>query len=290
MSAVLEQETERAPTVPAAITPMRLIELAVMQGAEIDKLERLLAMQERWQATEAKRQFTEAIAQFKSKPLAIYKNKRVSYPNKTGGRTDYKHATLDNVCQTIISGLSAVGISHKWTPEQKGSLIKVTCVLTHKAGHSETTSLEANADDSGGKNSIQAVGSTVSYLERYTILAATGLAVKDQDDDGAAAGPRKADPEEVYRVEPRTVIDQPTARTETAPRRETRPSVEDTPARAVPDAKPMTEGQRNIITAKLKNASLSGVDLQAHFGRPLADPSWNYDDFNRIAAWIVSRR
>jgi hypothetical protein len=51
-------------------------------------------------------------------------------------------------------------------------------------GHSERTPLEASPDASGGKNGIQAVGSTVTYLQRYTLLSATGMAVQDQDDDG----------------------------------------------------------------------------------------------------------
>jgi hypothetical protein len=54
-------------------------------------------------------------------------------------------------------------------------------------GHSESTSLSASPDTSGSKNAIQAIGSTVSYLQRYTILALTGLATEDMDDDGHAA-------------------------------------------------------------------------------------------------------
>ena len=53
-------------------------------------------------------------------------------------------------------------------------------------GHSESTTLEAAADQSGGKNAIQAIGSTVTYLERYTLLALTGLATHE-DDDGAGS-------------------------------------------------------------------------------------------------------
>jgi enoyl-[acyl-carrier-protein] reductase (NADH) len=62
-------------------------------------------------------------------------------------------------------------------------------VITHEQGHSETTSLSAGADDSGKKNNIQAIASTVSYLERYTFLAATGLTAKDMDDDAVSAEP-----------------------------------------------------------------------------------------------------
>ena len=62
----------------------------------------------------------------------------------------------------------------------------VTCKITHELGHSEETSLSAPADSSGSKNAIQAIGSTITYLQRYTLLALTGLATHEQDDDAQA--------------------------------------------------------------------------------------------------------
>jgi hypothetical protein len=43
---------------------------------------------------------------------------------------------------------------------------------------------------SGSKNAIQAIGSAVTYLQRYTLLSATGLAAKNGDNDGADASPK----------------------------------------------------------------------------------------------------
>ena len=60
----------------------------------------------------------------------------------------------------------------------------VTCKITHVKGHSEETTLSAPSDTSGSKNAIQAIGSTITYLERYTLLALTGLATSEMDDDG----------------------------------------------------------------------------------------------------------
>ena len=40
--------------------------------------------------------------------------------------------------------------------------------LTHARGHSEKVWLQASRDDSGNKNAIQALGSTISYGRRYT--------------------------------------------------------------------------------------------------------------------------
>ena len=47
--------------------------------------------------------------------------------------------------------------------------------------------MTASPDDSGGKNAIQSIGSTVSYLQRYTILALAGLATREMDDDGSTS-------------------------------------------------------------------------------------------------------
>jgi uncharacterized protein YyaL (SSP411 family) len=64
----------------------------------------------------------------------------------------------------------------------------VTCVVSHRDGHFEETTLAAGRDESGNKNSIQAVGSTLTYLQRMTLKAALGLAASD-DDDGTTAEP-----------------------------------------------------------------------------------------------------
>ena len=54
------------------------------------------------------------------------------------------------------------------------------------AGHSEETTLSGPADSSGSKNAIQAIGSTLTYLQRYSLVQMLGLAASN-DDDGAAA-------------------------------------------------------------------------------------------------------
>lgn len=162
-----------------AITPMAMLQIAVQQGADLDKLEKLMQLQERWEASEARKAFVSAMSAFKANPPELFKNKHVKF-----GNTEYDHATLDNVSIAIGEALSKHGLSHRWETSQADGKIKVTCVITHNLGHSEEVSLESTADTSGAKNSIQAIGSTVTYLQRYTLLAATGMAVQDQDDDG----------------------------------------------------------------------------------------------------------
>lgn len=169
---------------PATMNPSGLLQIAVQQGADLDKLERLMALQERWEATEARKAFVAALAAFKADPPALTKNKRVKF-----NQTEYSHATLDHVSAAIGAALTKHGLSHRWEVTQTAERITVACVLQHVMGHSERVTMEAPADQSGSKNSIQAIGSTVTYLQRYTLLSATGMAVKGQDDDGAG-GPQ----------------------------------------------------------------------------------------------------
>lgn len=185
MNAVVTQIPERQPT---AITPMEMLHLAVQQGADIDKMKQLMELSEQWEANQARKAFVAAMAGFKKNPPEILKSKAVSFPLKTGGLTEYKHATLADVCAAAIKGLADHGISHRWEVAQSEGRIKVTCIMTHEAGHSESVSLHSESDTSGSKNSIQAMGSAITYLQRYTLLAATGLAAKDLDDDGKSAG------------------------------------------------------------------------------------------------------
>lgn len=174
-------------------SPMAMLAMAVRQGADLDKIAKLMDLQERHEANEARKAFTAALAGFKAAGITVGKDKQVSY---TG--TAYTHASLGNVCKTIGDELSKHGLSATWKTEQgANSNIKVTCILSHVAGHSESVSLEAGPDDSGKKNRIQQIASTVSYLERYTLLAITGTATADMDDDGAGSESNGAMPLEV---------------------------------------------------------------------------------------------
>lgn len=164
----------------AQISPMTLLNMAVEKGASIEQLTQLMDLQDRFEKNEARKAFTKALSDFKAAGVTIDKDKHVKY-----GNTEYNHATLGNICNIIGAELSKHGLSYRWNTEQLDGKIKVTCVLMHVLGHSESVSLESGADSSGSKNAIQAIGSTVTYLQRYTLQAITGTATQEQDNDGA---------------------------------------------------------------------------------------------------------
>jgi hypothetical protein len=169
------------------VTPVDLLRHALDSGADLDRLEKLMDLQDRWEANEARKAFADAMAAFKLAPPDIYKDGQVSY-GEGKNKTEYRHATIGNVVEKITAAAAEHGFSHRWGLTQKDGQIVVDCVVTHRMGHEQITTLQAAPDTSGGKNGIQSIISAKTYLQRHTLLAAFGLATKDQgDDDGAGA-------------------------------------------------------------------------------------------------------
>lgn len=175
-------ETKNELKVQEGNSPAEMIRMAVSGGADLDKLEKLLALQERWEANEAKKAYVQAMASFKENAPKVTKDKE----NK-----QYKsmYTTLGNLVNTVNPELSKHGLSASWDIFQNGT-IKVTCKITHRLGHSETAEAMAPADVSGAKNAIQQIKSTITYLKAVTFESICGLASSDAnvDDDGNSAG------------------------------------------------------------------------------------------------------
>lgn len=177
--------TRIAPQDAPALTPMDMIDRAVQQGAGVETLEKLMALQERWEKNQARKAFDEAMAAAKSEIPVIMKNREVDFTSAKG-RTNYRHEDLAGIARIVDPVLARHGLSYRFrTSSEPGQPVTVTCIVSHRLGHSEENTLAAGRDESGNKNSIQAVGSTITYLQRYSLKAALGLAASD-DDDGRA--------------------------------------------------------------------------------------------------------
>ena len=162
-------------TAVATVTPMDLLQIATQQGADIDKLEKLMALQERWEANAARKSYVISMAKFRENCPTIGKDAEAH---------NNKYATLSATLEQIQGLLSECGLSHSWKTEQHADGLTVTCCVTHIDGHQECTSMTAGPDTSGSKNAIQAIGSTQTYLSRYTLYSVLGLSSRDMDKDG----------------------------------------------------------------------------------------------------------
>jgi hypothetical protein len=172
---IIPQEEPRA---LAAVTPMDMLNRAVSSGADIEMIEKLMSLQDRWETGQARKAFDKAIAAAKAKITPIQRNAK--------GHNDKRYADFAAIAKVVDPILSEHGLSYRFRTAQ-GDRISVTCILSHEAGHSEETTLTGPADTSGSKNAIQAIGSTLTYLQRYSLVQMLGLAAA-ADDDGKASG------------------------------------------------------------------------------------------------------
>lgn len=186
------QQAREVTAAAASATPAQLLQMAVQQGADLDRLERLMALQERWEANEARKAYTQAKAAFMAESVTVKKDKE----NKQFGS---RYATLGAMVQALSPALAKHGLAHEWDIKQDGDNTTVTCYLSHKLGHKEGVSFRVPPDKSGAKNAIQQIKSAITYAKGVTFESVTGLAACDEanvEDDGndAGHGAQHADP------------------------------------------------------------------------------------------------
>ena len=173
------------------ITPQAMIQQAIQAGSGVEVMERLLALQERHYAFQARKAFDDAMADLRASMPTIVKGQTADFGK---GKASYKFEDLSAVTEALSPIMADVGLSFRWRTQSQQNGVAVTCIISHREGHSEETTLFAGLDTSGSKNAIQALGSAVTYLQRYTLKAAVGVAAA-KDDDGQEAGQR-AEPEQ----------------------------------------------------------------------------------------------
>lgn len=182
------KEVKVTPESTPAPTPMVLLEMAVEKGVDIDQLEKLMALQQRWEKEQARKAFLKALGDFQYICPIIPKKSEVKF----SGKVQYVFADLATIIETIKEALKKSNLSYRWETDDTGEFIKITCVLGHIDGHEERNTLSAKEDTTGSKNGIQARGSTRSYLHRYSLIGSLGIGSADTDDDGKAS---KKEPE-----------------------------------------------------------------------------------------------
>lgn len=175
---IVQQVNPPLPPVPAS-DPEQFITLALQNNASIEVLERLMALRDRVQAQRNKEAFFETLVNFQRNVPAIKKTKQALFD----GKEQYKYADLADVINTIKEPAAAAGIAYQWKIDDKPELITVSCHISAH-GHTEITEMSAAPDPSGKKNAIQARGSAIEYMKRYTLAGALGLSISEDNDGG----------------------------------------------------------------------------------------------------------
>ncbi|MEJ2800593.1 ERF family protein [Comamonadaceae bacterium PP-2] len=162
-------------------SPISMMLSAMDRGASLEQIERMWELQKDYEANEAVKAYNVAFAEFKSEAIRIIKNRNVT----DGPLRGKKYAELHTVVDVLTPLLSKRGLGASWKlTRDEPTWLEVTCTLRHIQGHAEHVSMGGPPDTGGAKNPIQARASTISYLERYTLKAITGVAEGGDDDDG----------------------------------------------------------------------------------------------------------
>lgn len=180
--------TKALQTVPATIpateqmTPFVSTGLAILQAnPNAETLRELIALHRETKADAARDLYAVALAELK-RDLPDYIIKRKQVLGKDGKTRLYKHTTLNAVMSQVDEALERHGFTVTWAPACDGRLVTVTCRLHHVGGHVEEAIMSAPPDAGPNRNAVQAIGSTKTYLQRYTVLALLGLSTADADD------------------------------------------------------------------------------------------------------------
>jgi hypothetical protein len=169
------------------ITPATLIEMVAASG-DVDKLAALLDLKIKWEQHESKKSFDAALEAFRRNKVVVEKTKKVAFANRDGSETSYNHAELDKAAEIVDDALAAVGLTYTWEPDSTVDGKPKMSLVMRGFGHTERLGgLVGPPDASGGKNAMQAIGSSTTYLARYVLLFALGIVAKNRDDDGRAA-------------------------------------------------------------------------------------------------------
>jgi hypothetical protein len=150
---------------------------------DMDKFERLIAMQERIEARNAKIAYVEAFADMQPDLPTIDANGNITH----NGRPISKYARWEDINEVIKPILAKHGFALDFGSAQDDRSMAITAILTHRKGHSKDATLRLPFDTSGGKTGVHSIGSTMSYGQRYTarlVLNFVSRAPQDRDDDG----------------------------------------------------------------------------------------------------------
>lgn len=192
---IAKAETRQA-SAPAIIETRseldKILALAENPAIPVDRIAAVIDLFRGVEKDRARRAFDDAMAKAKAEFPPILKNRTVKHKTRSGDDKEYDHEDLFGIASIVDPILGKHGLSYRYrTSSEPNQPISVTCIITG-FGHSEETTLHGGRDESGNKNAMQAIGSSLTYLQRYTLKAALGLAA-GHDDDGEASSLRPSE-------------------------------------------------------------------------------------------------
>lgn len=180
------------------LTPAQMIMQAVQGGADLEKMEKLLELHERWEASQAKKIYADSFSLAQTEIESVTKE-------KTNNQTHSKYATLEDIIESskpvyTKHGFSVVFYEGETT---KPDHVRICADVSHKAGHKETYYYDVPLDGKGIKGNanmtaIHAKASSTSYGRRYLMCMIWNIAT--DDDDGNKADTETIDEKQLHEL------------------------------------------------------------------------------------------
>lgn len=157
---------------------------------DVDKIERLWAIQKEATAMRAEQEFSSAKNAVAKNIPPIPKNHLIKFVDKKGNTQETPYADRHDIEKAIGPIYLAAGFSTEYTTDYVDSKIQTVLILRHNSGHKEFYKAPPMPlDTSGSKNNNQAAGSTSEYGMRYCLKGAFNIIGVDKDDDGNLGEP-----------------------------------------------------------------------------------------------------
>ncbi len=121
--------------------------------------------------------------EFKALPQALKEFQAVAVNAFKGKKGyGYNYSPIDVILKENRPLLAKFGLSHIQSQEFDSDIITVTTRLIHESGEWIETTAVSPYTQLKGMNSYQSIGSGITYLRRYSLSAALGIASDDDED------------------------------------------------------------------------------------------------------------
>ena len=166
-----------------------LLKVVERKDIDPDRLEKFLDLHIKIEDRQSAASFNLAIAGFQGDCPIIPKTKKVNFTSKSGNKTQYDYAPIDEIAHIIKPILKRWGLSYTFNiePIDKDSH-KIIVTIRHSQGHKEITSYSFNPlHDDTRMNLSQRAKSAVTFAKRAALENALGLITAGEDDDARRA-------------------------------------------------------------------------------------------------------
>lgn len=179
---------------PSATMLSIIARAAADPSVDVNKMERLMAMQERLVARDAELAFNSAMRDVQAKVKYVQKDAK-------NPSTNSHYTRLETLNRAIVPVATDAGFSLSFGTADcpVADSLRITCTVLHSAGHSRQYQCDVPLDVAGAKGNpnktrTHGYGSSLSYGRRYLTLLIFNVST-GEDDDGNAAGGGAEGPE-----------------------------------------------------------------------------------------------